>query len=84
MAKVAFLFPGQGSQSVGMGQSFITADSPNVDFAKQIYDQFDQIVDPKLSQICFNGPEEELKRTLYTQPAILATAITAYELFKQQ
>lgn len=84
MAKVAFLFPGQGAQSVGMGQTFLAADTPNFQQAKTTYDVFDEVVDSGLSKICFEGPEDQLKRTLYTQPAILATSIAAYKLFKAQ
>ncbi len=80
MGKTAFVFPGQGSQSVGMGRDFFEA-SPT---ARRIYETFDRLVDPKLSDVCFNGPEDELKRTLYTQPAILATAIAALELFREK
>lgn len=80
MNKVAFVFPGQGAQSVGMGKDFYEAS----DKARQIYDTFNRIVSPDLSRICFEGPEAELKRTLYTQPAILATAIVAYELFREK
>lgn len=79
MSKVAFVFPGQGSQAVGMGKDF--AETPA---GKRVYDAFDRIVAPNLSQICFNGPEEELRRTLYTQPAILATSIAALELFREK
>lgn len=79
MSKVAFVFPGQGSQSVGMGHDFY--EHP---VARRVFDVFDQVVSPDLSQICFNGPEEELRRTLYTQPAILATSIAALELFRER
>jgi [acyl-carrier-protein] S-malonyltransferase len=77
MSKIAFVFPGQGSQSVGMGRDFY--EQPE---ARRVYDVFDKLVSADLSQVCFNGPEEELRRTLYTQPAILATSIAALELFK--
>ncbi|WP_373532260.1 ACP S-malonyltransferase [Vampirovibrio sp.] len=79
MSKIAFVFPGQGSQSVGMGKDL--ADLPE---ARHVYDTFDHIVAAHLSQICFEGPEEELRRTLYTQPAILATSIAALELFRSR
>jgi [acyl-carrier-protein] S-malonyltransferase len=49
--------------------------------AKRVYDVFDRLVASNLSSVCFDGPEEELRRTLYTQPAILATSIAALELF---
>jgi [acyl-carrier-protein] S-malonyltransferase len=80
MSKIAFLFPGQGSQSVGMGHDFYQA-SPQ---ARHIYDTFNRIVSPDLSKICFEGPESELKRTIFTQPAILATSLAAFSLFRAQ
>jgi len=83
MATVAFLFPGQGAQAVGMGQSFTAESSPVHQLATEIFRQFDQIVEPTLSQICFTGPESELKRTRYTQPAILATSLVALDAFRQ-
>lgn len=79
MRKIAFVFPGQGSQSVGMGKDF--AELP---VGRKVYDVFDRIVAANLSQVCFEGPEEELRRTLYTQPAILATSIAALELFREK
>ncbi|HEY9688287.1 MAG TPA: ACP S-malonyltransferase [Coleofasciculaceae cyanobacterium] len=79
MSRIAFVFPGQGSQSVGMGKDFYEAPA-----ARRIYDVFNGLVAPNLSEVCFNGPDEELRRTLYTQPAILATSIAALELFQEQ
>lgn len=79
MVKTAFVFPGQGAQVVGMGKDFYDAS----DKAKEVFNTFDSVV-PNLSKVCFEGPEDELKRTLYTQPAILATSIAAYELFKEK
>lgn len=79
MSKVAFVFPGQGSQSVGMGQDF--SDQPA---AQKVYGTFNRLVASNLSDVCFNGPEEELRRTLYTQPAILATSLAALELLREK
>lgn len=79
MSKVAFVFPGQGSQSVGMGRDFA-----ETAIGRKVYETFDRIVAPNLSQICFDGPETELRRTLYTQPAILATSIAALDLFREK
>lgn len=77
---IAFVFPGQGAQSVGMGQDFVQ----NSPLAADIFNTFDSVMGEPLSQVCFNGPEETLKRTLYTQPGILATSLAAHALFKQQ
>lgn len=80
MSKVALVFPGQGAQSVGMGKDLYD----NFPSAKAIIDQMAQWVDPQLSDIMFNGPEETLKRTLYTQPAILAVSLAALTVLKEQ
>jgi [acyl-carrier-protein] S-malonyltransferase len=80
MTKTALIFPGQGSQYVGMGKDFYDSSST----AKKIFDKFDQILNYSLSNICFNGPEEDLKQTINTQPAILAVSIAAYELLNEQ
>ena len=79
MSKLAFVFPGQGAQAVGMGQDFF--ETPT---GRNIYETFDRLVTPNLSDVCFNGPEEELRRTIFTQPAILATSIAALELFRER
>lgn len=79
MANVAFLFPGQGSQTVGMGKD-LAAQYPT---AQHILRQFDQWVDPNLQQIMLEGPEEKLMQTRYTQPAILAVSIAAFQVFEE-
>ena len=68
--KIAFIFPGQGSQSVGMGKDLYN----NFDIAKNFYDQADDFFDFSLSSISFNGPENNLKETKYTQPAIFVNS----------
>lgn len=80
MKKIAFVFPGQGSQTVGMGQEF-AAKHPA---ARRIFDQADEALGYALSELCFVGPEEELKLTYHTQPAILTTSLALYEVFKEQ
>lgn len=71
--KIAFVFPGQGSQSVGMGKASAEFDSEISD----IYKKTDEIfgANPSISEVSFSGPEETLTRTLYTQPAILTLSI---------
>ena len=77
--KIACIFPGQGSQSVGMSADFYQQ------FAKshEIFDKIDKIAGRPLSQLCFTGPAEALKRTINTQPAILAASIVAWEAYLQ-
>ena len=70
MSQTAFLFPGQGSQYVGMGQDLYEA-YPE---ARAIFDQADDVLGFALSDLCFNGPEETLKDTVNTQPAIFVTS----------
>ncbi len=71
MAKIAFVFPGQGAQKVGMGRAAFDAWST----AKQVFEQADAALDFSLSALCFDGPEEQLKLTANTQPAILTTSV---------
>ncbi len=80
MAKTAFLFPGQGSQSVGMGKDLYE----KYPAARQVIDQFTQWVLPDLKQVMFEGPEETLKRTLYAQPAILSVSLAALTVFREK
>src|SRR3954464_13484724 len=71
---LAFLFPGQGSQVVGMGKE-LAANHP---LARLTFDEADAALGYKLSQLCFEGPEEKLKLTEITQPAILTVSVAAY------
>jgi len=74
--KAAFLFPGQGSQYVGMGRDFYERSEE----AKRIFDTADEVLGYKLSSLMFEGPEEELKLTQNTQPAILTVSFAAFTL----
>lgn len=80
MEKIAFIFPGQGSQSVGMGLGLYE----NFESAKNVFSTADKVLGKQISKICFEGPEEDLKQTVNTQPAILATSIAALEAFKSK
>lgn len=80
MGKIAFIFPGQGAQSVGMGKDIYE----NSSAAKKVYDRFDEIIGKKLSDVCFSGPEDALKQTINTQPAILATSLALLEVLKEK
>jgi len=73
MTNVAYIFPGQGAQTVGMGKELYDS-SPE---AKAIFDQADKVMDNGLLDVIFNGPQEKLTLTAYSQPAIVATSIAA-------
>lgn len=75
---VAFLFPGQGSQSVGMGKE-IAAMYP---VAQHTFDEADEALGYRLSQLCFDGPEDKLRMTEITQPAILTVSVAAYRVLE--
>ncbi|RAP76297.1 ACP S-malonyltransferase [Paenibacillus montanisoli] len=80
MSKIAFVFPGQGAQAVGMGKDVYEA----FDGSKAIIDAADEALGFKLSDIIFNGPEEQLKQTANTQPALLAVSIALLEALKDR
>lgn len=80
MGKIAFVFPGQGAQSVGMGYDAYNENEA----AKNIYDTFNTILGRNLTKVCFEGPDEDLKLTTNTQPAILATSIALLEALKSK
>ena len=74
----AFVFPGQGSQAIGMGMALAEA-APE---AARVFQRADKILDYPLSQVCWHGPEADLNSTQYTQPALLTHSIAVLEVFK--
>ncbi len=79
MKKIGFIFPGQGSQSTGMGLDLYN----NFDSAKKVYETADSTLNREISKICFSGPDEELKKTINAQSAIVTTSIAALSAFKE-
>ncbi|WP_042456298.1 ACP S-malonyltransferase [Neobacillus dielmonensis] len=79
MGKIAFVFPGQGSQAVGMGKDLAEKYPEVMDYFKKA----DQKLDASLSRLIFEGPKEELTQTINTQPALLTTSLAILEYFRK-
>lgn len=80
MGKIAFVFPGQGAQAVGMGKDAYDSN----DASRNVFDRADSALGFSISKLSFEGPEEELRQTANTQPALLATSIALLEAYKSQ
>ena len=79
MGKIAFVFPGQGAQKVGMGKDFYE----HYDVAKKLFKEADEALGYSIKEMCFEGPEEGLRLTANTQPAILTMSVIANEILKE-
>ena len=77
---IAFLFPGQGSQDVGMGKELAEHHA----VARRTFEEADDALGYKLSQLCFEGPEEQLRLTEVTQPAILTASVAAWRVLQEK
>ncbi|HZR66047.1 MAG TPA: ACP S-malonyltransferase [Terriglobales bacterium] len=77
---IAFLFPGQGSQAVGMGKDL----AERFSVARQTFEEADEALGKKLSQLCFEGPEDQLRLTENTQPAILTVSVAAWRVLDEK
>src|SRR6202035_3375808 len=80
LGPIAFLFPGQGSQAVGMGKDL----AEKYPTARRTFEEADEALGYKLSQLCFEGPEEQLRLTEVTQPAILTASVAAWRVLNEK
>jgi hypothetical protein len=78
MSAHAFIFPGQGSQSVGMGRDLAAAFAA----ARQVFEEVDEVLKQKLSKLMFEGPGEELTLTENTQPALMAISLAVLRVLE--
>jgi [acyl-carrier-protein] S-malonyltransferase len=79
VSKIAFLFPGQGAQKVGMGRQL----AETLPSARAMYDQASEVLGYDLARLCFEGPDEKLDSTVYSQPALFVTSLAAIEQLRQ-
>ncbi len=80
MSKIAFVFPGQGSQYLGMGKEV----ADNYPVAQKVFDEADNVLGRKISELCFSGPEDSLKDTRNAQPAIVTTSIAILKALAEE
>ena len=80
MGRIALLFPGQGAQTVGMGQQL----AETVAAARRMYDEAAEVLGYDLAKLCFEGPAEELDSTVYSQPGLFVTSLAALESLRQE
>jgi len=80
LGKIAFLFPGQGAQAVGMGRRL----AESLPAARQLYDRANALLDYDLAKLCFEGPADVLDSTIYSQPALFVTSLAALESLRSQ
>jgi [acyl-carrier-protein] S-malonyltransferase len=80
MSRVAFVFPGQGSQYAGMGKEL----AETFPAAREVFEEADRVLGFSISQLCFSGSEEALKLTENTQPALLTASVAAYRVLEQK
>jgi [acyl-carrier-protein] S-malonyltransferase len=80
LSKIAFLFPGQGAQSVGMGAAL----AEKLPAARELFDRANSILGFDLARMCFEGPAEELDSTVYSQPALFVTSLAAVEALRAE
>lgn len=80
MSRIAFLFPGQGAQTVGMGSRLYES----VPAARQLYDRAGEVLGYDLAKLCFEGPAEQLDSTICSQPALFVTSLAALESLRSE
>ncbi|MDY0167128.1 MAG: acyltransferase domain-containing protein, partial [Thermoguttaceae bacterium] len=80
MGKIAFLFPGQGAQSVGMGKRL----AESLPAAGALFDRAGEVLGYDLAKLCFEGPAEELDSTVRSQPALFVTSLAAVEALRAE